>query len=150
MAWLRAGPDGVLGVRWGQDADAAAARLGMGGAWEPWEGGGGFEARLDPDVVVDAFGARAVPRLIRRGGELAGAQLLFRSDAEALARARAEVAREYGIEPGEGALSRAWRGGARVRLHGETLTVAGPAFGDAFADEVLRGGLGRLASGLQP
>lgn len=150
MSWMRGGPEGVLGVRWGEDADAAAARLGMRGAWGPWEGGGGFEARIDPDVVVEAFGARAVPRLVRRGGALVGVQLLVRGDPDALRRMRAEVAREYGVEPAEGPLSREWRGGARVRLEGETLTVAGPGFGDAFAGELLRQGLGGLSSGLQP
>lgn len=151
MMGMRSGPpDGVLGLRWGEDADAAAARLGMGGGWTPWEGGGGFEARIDPDVVMDAFGARAVPRLIRREGALAGAQLLFRSDPAALERARAAVAGEHGIDGRDGVLSREWKDGSRVRLEGETLTVAGPAFGDAFARELLRQGLGGLAAGLQP
>ena len=147
---MGSGPDGLLGLRWGEDADAAAARLGMGGGWTPWEGGGGFEARIDPDAEVDAFGARAVPRLVRREGELAGAQLLFRREPGALERARAAVAEEYGIEPDGDVLSRAWKDGARVWMEGETLTVAGPALGDAFARELLRRGLGGFVAGLQP
>lgn len=149
-------PKGALGVRWGDDADEVAARLGVAcPSREAWLGGEGFETCQDTDHVVRAFGGEAFARLVVREGRLAGLQLIFQNCSDRWDELRDAVRSEFGLSSeGETDIYETWSTGELIRFVNDgdfcILTIAGTTFGKAYAANSLAGGLRRLASGLQP
>ena len=144
-------PSGLLGLKWGDDAVAAAARLGIRcEPWDPWEGGSGFEACADRDRPVTAFGAPANARLVRLAGNLDGVQLLFGACAARRKRLRDAVVAAFDLDSHSDDPYQTWDDGSLVRLAHDgrddtcTLTVAGPRFGKAYQSWLLAQGLGSL------
>lgn len=145
-------PVGLFRARWGDPADTAAAKLGVRcEAWEAWQGGAGFE-------VCDAGEASMVSRapgrlrLIGRDGRLAGAQVEY---AECRPELREALAEELDVAIDEAQPYQRWESGEVVRqaVHEDgacTLTVIGPELGQRYAAWILRRGLDRLSTGIQP
>lgn len=146
---------GFLGVRWGDDATAAAASLGVRcETWIPWEGGGGFEACFDIDHPVSAFGRQAYVRLFRGQNRLEGLSLRFMECGASREELAGAVRQELHLKKAEGTLYNVLQNGEAVRLGFNPtddsceLTVTGPSFGKAFAAYLLQEGFKNLASGL--
>jgi hypothetical protein len=149
------GPRGILGTKWGDDADQAARALGVrGDGWTPWEGGGGFEARVDYDRRVELFGREASLRLFRVGAELVGAEARFRECSAGKDALREAIRKEFHVSVTSGDPYEVWLNNSLVHFsynRGDdtcTLTLAGPKLGARFEAYQLARGLGELATGL--
>lgn len=141
-------PDGFLGVAWGDSSDTAEAQLGLScNNWRDWGGGEGFE--VCDDGLRAVFEHPATTTLVRRGGALEGLQLRF----EDCAAYRPDLMRGLRDELGtdEGVTYQVWSSGEAVHLEQQgpdcLLTVAGPAFGEAFQSYRMARGLGGLQLG---
>jgi hypothetical protein len=159
-----AGPSGLLGVRWGADSGEAARRLDIAcERWEPLTDTLGFEVCADPNHGVTAFGRPARLRLIRDGAGVAAMQLAFDGGGADWPAFTAAVIKELRLSADRGAntpvrqsLYETWRDGRVVHFStpdsrdGCLLTVAGPAYGRAFQQMMLRVGLSGLGAGLTP
>ena len=151
-------PRGILGLRFGADAAEAAARTNLRcEEWRPWEGGEGFDTCSDIASPVEAFGAQATIRLIRKNGKLEAVELTFRNCAEAWDRLSVAVASELHLNPADDTgIYQVWRSGEVVHLAPDrrdntcTLTVGGAEFGTAFQSYQLRLGLAGLGSSMRP
>ena len=151
-------PDGAWGLRWGDDASAAAAKLGVPCAqWEIWEGGQGFEVCVNHERVVEAYGEKGYARLIRKGTRLVALQLTFTDCADRSTRLGRAVREAFGLRSGRNSeLYHTWSSGEVVHLTWDardqtcTLTVADPQFGKAYAAYLLAQGLGSLSDRLRP
>jgi hypothetical protein len=146
-------PKGVLGLRWGEPAAEAAAKIGVAcETWEPWAGGQGFEVCRSAGPPIPAFGAPAEVELIRKDGRLEGVELWFRDPGTPVQQA---IVREFDLEdPGGEEPYQTWSSGEAVRYTregpgGSRLVVAGPSFGKVFAAYLLSRGMGKLEGGLR-
>lgn len=149
--------EGFLGGRWGDDASIAAAHLGLNcKRWEDWEGRRGYEACFDIDHLVDAFSHKVYVRLFRRQNRLAGLSLRFKQCGATRDELAAAVGKAFDLKVTEGKLYTVFEDGSMVHLDYDSaddtceLTVAGPSFGQAFADYLLEQGFKNLATGLRP
>jgi hypothetical protein len=164
-------PSGGLGLRWGDDADAAAAELGMACTWEPETiGDGRFERctseRRAPDGIelvgddVEAYGLFGFVRLHRRSDALVGldwwSQECTQDDYRAF---RSRVATEVGLsEEGlmpDDPLGRRWSSGASVHArrdddYGCLLSLASDVYGGPRHDANVAEALHRFVGSLQP
>src|SRR2546427_9758822 len=115
---LSSKPRGMLGLRLGQDAADAAARLNLHcEQWQAWEGGGDFETCSDISTPVEAFGAPADVRLMRKNGKLAAIELTFRDCADSWERLRTAVSSEFHIGKSDDmGIYLAWRSGEVIQL----------------------------------
>ena len=150
-------PVGFLGVKWGDDANSAAARLGMScDAWESWEGGRGYEACFDIDHPVEAFGRKAFVRLFRNQNRLEGLSLRFMHCGATRDELATAVRQEFELAEADELPYNVFADSAAVHLDYDsgddscTLTIAGPRFGQAFAAYLLEQGFKGLAHGLRP
>ena len=151
-------PRDILGLQLGQDAAEAAARWNLHcEQWRPWEGGEEFETCSDISAPVDAFGAPADARLIRKNGTLEAIQLTFRNCTDTWDRLRIAVSSEFHLQPPDDTgIYQAWRSGEVIHLAPDrrdntcTLTIGRGEFGRAFQSYQLRQGLAGLGSGLRP
>jgi hypothetical protein len=150
-------PAGFLGVNWGDDADSAAARLGLHcAAWAAWEGEHGYEACFDTNHPVAAFGRTAFVRLFRQQQRLEGLSLRFMHCGATRAELAAAVRQEFALPESDELPYHVFADGAAVHLAYDssddscTLTSAGPRFGRAFAAYQLERGFKGLAHGLRP
>jgi hypothetical protein len=145
-------PQGFLGVRFGDDAVAAAARLGLVcPSWSPWEGDPDVQACFDAQHPIATLGRSALVRLFQVDGRVVGLSLRFRhagADRDAL---RAAVRKEWKLAGAAGEDPyHVWEDGSVVHLGYDdsddtcTLTVAGARMGKPFAAYLLRGGMGGL------
>jgi hypothetical protein len=146
-----------LGVKWGDEATGAAARLRVRcDEWEAWEGGRGYEACFDTDHPVAAFGRKALIRLFRKQNQLEGLSLRFLHCGATRAELAAAVRQEFALAEADGLPYNIFADGAAVHLAYDggddtcTLTIAGPRFGQAFAADQLERGFKGLAHGLRP
>ncbi len=151
-------PEGFLGLRWGEDASTASVRVGLQcDVWTPWLDGSAFESCSNPTHDITALAEPARVRLIRQGKRLAALQLHFADCHARQRRLREAIRTEFAIEaPDDDDPHVTWESGALVRLEHDTadgsctLTIAGPAFGRAYADHRLRESLGGLSAGMKP
>ena len=150
-------PQGVLGVKWGEDAAAAARQLGVAcDAWSRWEGGEPYEVCLSSGANLPAFGETANVQLVRRGTALVGARLLFRDCASRWAALRDTIRSEYDLEPSDDEPYARWRSGEVVRLSRDardgtcTLTLADSHFGEAYAAFLLKQGAAGVGASMRP
>ncbi len=150
-------PGGLLGIAWGEDAQAAAGKLGLEcGRWTPWEGGSEYEACFDTDHPVEAFGSQAMIRLFRKEGRLQGMSLRYRQGGMKRSALTDAVGKEFQMTTTEGNPYKVFDDGSVVRLDYDRgddtceLTVTGPDFGKVFAGYVLGVGLRGMAAGLRP
>jgi hypothetical protein len=155
------GPTGLLGLKWGEDAAEAARRLGLTfTSWDAWIDPA-FQTGIDLDHPRAVLGAEGLVRLVRVGGkELDGVQVIYRACAGDDARKRLlreGLGRELHLKsPDVEVPYEVWSDKSLVHFLADTrddtctLTVAGPRFGKAFADVLLRGGLGNLGGAVGP
>jgi hypothetical protein len=154
-------PTGLLGLKWGDDATAAARQLGLTIArWEPWIDPA-FETALDLDHPRAVLGTEGLVRLVRAGGnQLDGVQVIYRACARDDARKRQlreGLGRDLHVKsPDVDVPYEVWADGSLVHFVGDprddtcTLTVAGPRFGNAFKAALLAGALGNLGGAMVP
>jgi hypothetical protein len=150
-------PKGILGVEWGEDAVAAASRLGIscGDGWRPWEDHEGFEACQDLEHALSLFDYPVYVRLFRRNTVLEGVALRFEHCGARKEDLEQKMREAFQIGADEN-LHRVWSDGALVHLASDrsddtcTLTVAGSRFGKAFSKHLLAGGLREMGRGLGP
>lgn len=141
-------PKHIFNIPWGGDADLALAACGLtGDDWRAWEGDGAFVTFTSQPDAVQAFGGDAGVRLVAAGGLLEGVQFTFRDCTSRWSALRAAVIAEYGLEESSSDdLYEQWGTGELVRLTNDRrddtchLTVAGPRFGVAYANYLLRTG----------
>jgi hypothetical protein len=155
------GPTGLLGLTWGEDAAEGGRRLGLTFArWEPWVDPA-YETGIDLDHVRAVLGAEGIVRLVRVGGkQLEGVQVIYRGCAGDDARKRAlreGLRKELHLKsPDVDVPYEVWGDNSLVHLATDTrddtctLTVAGPGFGKAFEQALVRGGLGNLGGAVGP
>lgn len=151
-------PQGAIGLKFGEDAGAAAARLSLRcEQWQPWEGGEGFEFCSDVTAPVQAFGSPSSVRLIRKGTELEAIELTFRNCAAQWSRLCNAVSEEFRLRPSTDAdIYEIWSSGEVVHLaHDQrddtcSLTVGSRRFGKVYRSYQLRQGLGSLGSSMRP
>ena len=155
------GPTGLLGLKWGDDAAEGARRIGLVcDQWDAWIDPA-FETSLDVTHPRAVLGAEGVVRLVRADGkQLEGVQVVYRGCARDNARKqqlREGLRRELNVKsPDVDVPYEVWEDHPLVHLATDprddtcTLTVAGPRFGKAFADALLRGGLGNLGGATGP
>jgi hypothetical protein len=155
------GPTGLLGLKWGDDAAEGARRIGLVcDHWDAWIDPA-FETSLDVNHPRAVLGAEGVVRLVRAGGnQLDGVQVIYRGCAGDSARKqklREGLRRELNVKsPDVDVPYEVWEDHSLVHLATDprddtcTLTVAGPRFGKAFADALMRGGLGNLGGAAGP
>ena len=155
------GPTGLLGLTWGDDATDCARRLGLTiQRWDPWIDPA-FDTGIDLDHPRAVLGSEGVVRLVRVGGkQLDGVQVIYRGCASDDARKRqlrAGLGRELHLKaPDVDVPYEVWDDNSLVHFVADTrdgtctLTVAGPRFGKSFANELLRGGLGKLGGAAGP
>jgi hypothetical protein len=149
---------GFLGLKWGDDPHDAARLLGLSceESWAPWEGGHGYETCFETVHHVDAFSRKAYVRLFRNQNGLQGLSLRFVQCAATRDPLAAAIRQEFGLEEGEGNPYSIFSDRSVVHLGYDsgddtcTLTIAGPEFGKAFADYLLRQGFADLSYGLRP
>ena len=155
------GPTGLLGLTWGEDAGDGARRLGLTiQRWEPWIDPA-FETGIDFDHPRAVLGSEGVVRLVRVGGkQVEGVQVIYRGCAGDDARKRqlrAGLRQELQLKsPDVDVPYEVWDDNSLVHFVADardgtcTLTVAGPRFGKAFANELVRGGLDKLGGATGP
>ena len=148
---------GFLGIKWGDDANGAAASLGVScDEWKSWEGGQDYKACFDINHPVEAFGRKAFVRLFRHQNRLEGLSLRFMHCGATRAELAAAVRQEFALAEANGLPYDVFADGAAVHLDYDsgddtcTLTIAGPRFGKAFAAYQLEQGFKGLALGLRP
>jgi hypothetical protein len=151
------GPTGLLGVSWGEDAEAAAAKLGLACArWTPWEGGQGFDSCFDIDHPVDVFGHKSLVRLFRRDRLLQALSFRFLHCGGIREALTKSVGIEFQMTTGQDTPYKVFENGTVVRLDYDSgddtcrLTLTGSEFGKAFAGYLLGSGLGDFAAGFRP
>jgi hypothetical protein len=148
-------PKGFLGARWGEGADAVVARLGLAPHWQTWEGGPEYEASFDVDHPAEAFGRSVLVRLFRRGARLEGLSLRFMRCGATQPELATAIREQFGLREAEEPIYKIWWRGSLVHLRYDSgddtcvLTIAGPAFGKAFAAYLLEQGFNTLAYGLR-
>ncbi|APR84691.1 Hypothetical protein A7982_10040 [Minicystis rosea] len=143
---------GALGARWGDDAEATAARLGAPcRAWSPWRSATGFEVCENLDARVSVYGGQAHLRYYRRGPRLEGMAIRFvHARWPALRAAALADLPLSGAAADAGAPYEIFFDDSLVRVEPEpsddgfTIVVAGPDFGKAYAAQLLGDGLGGL------
>jgi len=149
-------PHGFLGLTWGEDAGDGARRLGL--VLDRWYASSSptFETAMDvhPRAVLGVEGRVALVRDADR--RLAGVRVDYDDcPREVRTRLAANTRREFHLGE-DGAMPYVkWSDGSVVHLEARregtcTLTVAGPAFGEAFAAALLRRGLGNLGTAMTP
>jgi hypothetical protein len=150
-------PKGFLGLQWGDAPSDAERRLGLTcESWDPWEGGQGYEACFDTDHHVEVFGRQAYVRLFRNQNELQGLSLRFLRCGARRDLLVAAIRQEFSLEKGEGDPYSIFSDGAAVHLGYDsgddtcTLTIAGPKFGQVFAEYLLQRGFSELSNGIRP
>lgn len=153
------GISGWLGVKWGDDAATAGSHLGMKcDRWDPWQSGFPFEACIDFDHPVSALGATALPRLIRKGNQLEGLQLVYRNcGGDVALPLRDKVMHEFKLKSSGGKTPyQIFKDGSLVHFASDgtdntcTLTLASPTFGKAFEQAQLKAGVGALSGHIPP
>lgn len=159
LLWLPAigckmttGIPGVLGLKWGEDASAAAARIGVQcAAWQPWVGGQGIEVCFDLDHPVRAFGGSALARVLRRGTALLGLQLVYPGcDEQKWQALRGAIEREFNLRSAEATPYYEYHDGSALHVSRDardascTVTVAGPEMARPFQELLLKQGLGAV------
>ena len=147
---------GMLGGKWGEDAEQRARDLGLRcQQWLPWDEACGFELCADQEKQVTHYGHPATLYLIRRQGKLEAVQLRFRRDDAVWRDVRAGAEKEFGLKKPAAAddgLYQVFKDRSLVRLMKEPpqsmlLTVAGPRFGAFYSDRLLSlGAAGSLNS----
>jgi hypothetical protein len=155
------GPTGLLGLKWNDDATGGARQIGLAcDHWDAWIDPA-FETSLDVAHPRAVLGAEGVVRLVRADGkQLEGVQVIYRGCARDSARKqqlREGLRRELNVKsPDVDVPYEVWEDHSLVHLATDpsddtcTLTVAGPRFGKAFADALMRGGLGNLGGATGP
>jgi hypothetical protein len=153
------GVTGWLGLKWGDDVASAGKRLSMKcDRWDPWMAGQPFDECIDFDHPVTALGAQALPILIRKSNKLEGLQLLYRNCGGDVAMSlRDKVVHEFKLEvSARDTAYQIFKDGSLVHLGSNkvdntcTLTLTSPTFGKAFADALLKSGLGGLVGSFPP
>jgi hypothetical protein len=154
------GPTGLLGLTWGEDAADGARRIGL--VCDPWTAwiDPAFETSLDAAHPRAVLGAEGVVTLVRAGKQLDGVQVIYRGCARDAARKqllREGLRRELHVESTDVDVPyQVWEDHSLVHLETDTrddtctLTVAGPRFGKAFQDALMRGGLSKLGGAMRP
>lgn len=139
--------EGFLGIKWGDEATAAAKRLGLTcSAWEKWEGNRGYETCFDIDHPVDAFGRQAYARLFRAQNRAEGLSLRFMRCSSTRDALTAAIRQEFHLEASPLPLYSTFPDGSVVHFGYDggddtcQLTVAGPRFGKSFAEYLLETG----------
>jgi hypothetical protein len=157
----RTAPTGLLGLTWGDDAADAARRLGLTfKTWDAWIDPA-FETGIDLDHARAVLGAEGLVRFVRVGGkELDGIQVIYRACAGDDARKRQlreGLRQELHLKsPDVDVPYEVWSDSSLVHLGADpgdgtcTLTVAGPRFGKAFGDYLMRSGLGGVGAATNP
>jgi hypothetical protein len=147
---------GWLGVKWGEDAAAAAARLGIAcPKWEPWGGEQSYERCTDLNRRTMIYGVEGRLEVIRRGGSVEGIIAVFQS-CTGHAKLLDGVVAEFKVERGSGEPYRSASSGEVVRLFRDPrdgtceIVVTGAGFGKVYSEHLLRRGLGNLGGALQP
>jgi hypothetical protein len=150
-------PRGIIGLTFGDDAIAAAARLSLRQEWLPWEGNEGFETCSDIASPVQAFGGQANVRLVRKDGKLVAVELTIPGCSEQWERLRKAVAEEFHLRDSAAPdLYEVWTGGEFVHLARDerydacVLTVGDKQFGNAYRSYELHLGLGALGNSMRP
>lgn len=155
------GPTGLLGVKWGDDAAAAARQLGLTcDRWDPWIDPA-FETSIDLDHPRAVLGAEGLVRIVRgEGKQLDGVQVTYRScatDDAGKRKLRDGLRAELHLKsPDVDVPYEVWDDNSLVHFAADardgtcTLTVAGPRFGKAFQAALLRSGLGDVGAAMGP
>lgn len=154
-------PIGLLGLTWGDDAAEGARRLGLTcDRWDRWSDPA-FETSIDLDHPRAVLGSEGLVRLVRAGGkQLEGVQVTYRGCAGDDARnrqLREGLRQELHVKSPDVAVPyEIWGDKSLVHFAADprdgtcTLTVAGPRFGKAFADALLRAGVRNVGDSLTP